>query len=190
MAHIGARWRAVRAAGGSQGAGAMSQKLPAVRISGGLTTDDICGHTISKKNLQKEMKISRSSRLAALCIALFSMLFMQLAVAAYACPCLGGGALRSMAADATEGHAEMIHCDGMDIEQVGLCQALSHGEASKQSAHNPQIPDVPPFIPVELIQALHLIENFSAVLLSPPVTTSLMRTSAPPIAIRHCCFRI
>jgi multidrug efflux pump subunit AcrB len=68
--------------------------------------------------------------LAAL-IALFSFAFMQLAVAAYACPASAAEEAPRLVATAGE-HAGMPGCEGMvDLEQAALCH--SHSQVGNQS---------------------------------------------------------
>ena len=136
------------------------------------------------------MNSLRLSRALALFVALFSMLFMQLAVASYACQGMRSSTIERVDINAPMAHAEMSHCIDMAAAQPGLCDVLAHSEAAKQSADNVQLPDVPSFVAVELVQALHLIENFPAFSATPLAVVSLSRSTAPPVAIRHCCFRI
>ena len=136
------------------------------------------------------MKNSSLSRIATLCVALFSMLFMQLAVASYACPGSTAGGARLVEANTATKQVEMAHCEGMDVAQASLCAALAHGEAAKQSSDHAQLSDAPPFIPVELVQVLHQIDNSRIFARSAPRAVVITRSSAPPIAIRNCCFRI
>lgn len=115
---------------------------------------------------------------------------MQFAVAAYACPTLQlgrGGDAMSMGANDNTMHG-MSGCDGVDVEKPNLCQADSH--KGKQSLDKPELPNVPSFAPAQLlavITPLHL-----SVPPSPAITAegTLARTTAPPLSIRNCCFRI
>jgi hypothetical protein len=84
----------------------------------------------------------------------------------------------------------MANCDGMDPPQSTLCHTYVYGEPVKQSLDKPPVPDLPPFVPVVLVVSLQI---FDVVALPPPRPSppiALTRTSAPPIAIRNCCFRI
>ncbi|HYC41627.1 MAG TPA: hypothetical protein VEB70_01420, partial [Noviherbaspirillum sp.] len=74
------------------------------------------------------MRFTRHSRFVTALVALFSVLFMQLAVAAYACPTIK--ATPEIAAQAgwasAESHSEMGGCEGgVDVEQPALCFAYS-----------------------------------------------------------------
>lgn len=134
------------------------------------------------------MKPSRSSHLLVVMFTLFCMLFMQLAEASYACPnmMLDGSASVSDTAEIPV----MLNCAGMDSEQPALCHAHAHDPLSQQSLDkNPQ-PDIQPFLTTGLIRTL----SINAVVISAhwlqPSASLYRRATAPPIAIRHCCFRI
>jgi hypothetical protein len=134
------------------------------------------------------MHASRRSRLTAALIALFSMLFMQLAVASYACPTskiAAFGTIGSAASGAAQ-HA-MPGCADMDMEQPSLCHA--HEQVGTQSLDKPDLPQVQPFTAA----------GFSQLLLPPRIIIPasivaneviLTRAAAPPLSIQHCCFRI
>jgi hypothetical protein len=136
------------------------------------------------------MKKSRPSRVVAALVALFSVLFMQFAVAAYACPTLQIGPAHgtmNMSADDT-GMENMSGCAGVDVEKPNLCQADSH--KGKLSLDKPELPNVPSFAPAQLLAIVVPVH------LSIPSASSiapagiLARTTAPPLSIRNCCFRI
>jgi hypothetical protein len=135
------------------------------------------------------MKLTRFSRWCAAVIALISMLSMQLAVAAYVCPQLsvapanGQGQVMVMAQD-----HEMSCCEKPDPEQPALCHA--HGQVGKQSLDKPEPPPVQPFTAVGLVIALPFADVVAADAGAPAHNVSLARTTAPPLAIRNCCFRI
>jgi hypothetical protein len=135
------------------------------------------------------MRSSRQIRFVAALIALFSMLFMQLAVASYACPGMRtgqGNPASAMSAGSTT--QTMSGCAGMDMEQPGLCHAQD--QAGNQSLDKPDLPQVHPFMAAGLMQALIYVD---ATYRSPPTAPRalvLTRTTAPPLSIRNCCFRI
>jgi hypothetical protein len=135
------------------------------------------------------MKLTRSCRWHAAVIALISMLFMQLAVAAYACPQLTVAApnAQDQAMQMDNGHA-MSGCEKPDPVQPALCHA--HGQVGKQSLDKPEPPPVHPFSAVGLAIPLHTVTTFDMSASAPVDGVSLSRTTAPPLAIRHCCFRI
>ena len=135
------------------------------------------------------MKTSYTKRLLTAIVAIFSMLFMQLAVASYACPGMSAGSNLEARAAATMVE-DMPNCDGMDPEQSTLCHVYAYGEPAKQSLEKTPAPLVPPFVAVELILSLAIFDVivFPSAPAYPPI--ALTRTSSPPIAIRNCCFRI
>lgn len=137
------------------------------------------------------MKLPRSSRLIAAFLALVSMLFVQLAMASYACPHMpagGNGAPAAMSAGIA--HSGMVGCDGMDAAQPALCHAHAHGDTAKQALDKPELPPVQAFVPAGLVLTLSLTGIASEPSDTPSKPLLLTRATAPPIAIRHCCFRI
>jgi len=135
------------------------------------------------------MQTFRTSRLLTAIIAIFSMLFMQLAVASYACPETSSGSQNNVAS-AIAMAGDMANCDGMDPAESTLCHTVAHGDLTKQSLDKTPVPNVPPFVPVALMSDLKIFDllALSAFQTYPPI--ALTRTSSPPIAIRNCCFRI
>lgn len=138
------------------------------------------------------MSRNRQTRFITVLFALFSLLFMQLAVAGYACPGYGPKLIQQsqMAAMAEAGMpcAESMALS-MDAEQPQLCQA--HCQAGQQSADKYQ-PPAP--VAIERLPVNFTLQNMqTGGLASEPVPGDapyLQRTTAPPIAIRNCCFRI
>lgn len=136
------------------------------------------------------MKLSRPSRYFAALLAVVSVLFSQLAVAAYACPGFLGTPAMEIAVvmlDHADQHV-MPDCDEMDSAQPALCHA--HMQAGDQSLDKPLSPNVPPAVAVLLAPA---ISNLRIV--PPPVlfyadAAWLRRSSEPPLSIQNCCFRI
>src|SRR5882672_11826515 len=95
------------------------------------------------------MKLSRPSRLIAAFIVLVSMLFMQLAVAGYACPDIAQvSESMSMGVDQA-----MAGCQGMDKSRPSLCHA--HDQVGNQSLDKPELPHVQPFIAAALTLVVH-----------------------------------
>lgn len=137
------------------------------------------------------MKFFRSSRLITACILLVSMLFMQLAVAGYACPNLNIGPAEpvsiSMSMSADDDMA-MSGCSGADTAQPSLCQA--NDQAGNQSLDKPPLPLVQPFMAVALTLVFPNVELAVSDTGAEPVSPLLLRTTAPPLSIRNCCFRI
>jgi hypothetical protein len=130
------------------------------------------------------MKMSRTSRYVAALITLFSLLFTQLAVASYVCPDL---APRPVSV-ASVNHGGMAGCTGMDAKQAGLCKA--HCDNSHQSLDAPAAPHVAPFVAAALTCVLPDVTLAEANLGVADTAMLLRQATAPPIAIRNCCFRI
>ena len=137
------------------------------------------------------MKLSRSHRMLTTLVALFGMLFMQWAVASYACPGLhaeGGDTVQAAPSDM----ASMPDCDQQqqqpDTAQPALCHAHCHdGEASLDKAGAPAVS------PAAVIVSTFLVAPGPPVAGSLPGTerpSFLHRATAPPISIRHCCLRL
>ena len=138
------------------------------------------------------MRLPRAHRLLAATIVLISILFMQLAVSAYACPALSPALSPEHdsrpAPPAYTQSAETMPCHEVDTEQPTLCHA-SH-QSDKQSLDKPATPSPAPFVAVGYgLPACPSTFTFQR----PPgghVPTLLTYATAPPIAIRHCCFRV
>ena len=133
------------------------------------------------------MKPFRPSRVVAAFIALISMLFMQFAVASYACPGLEL-AKETVSVSTDMSDHELSTCHDMDMKQPSLCHA--HSDAGKQSLGKPELPHVQPFIAIRLARLLGSIDNASFPTTAPATIAQLTRATAPPLAIRLCCFRI
>ena len=85
---------------------------------------------------------------------------------------------------------DMANCDGMDPAQSTLCHTYAHGEPVKHSLDKTPVPDVAPFVPVALMFDSQIFDVIAPPALETYPPIALTRTSAPPIAIRNCCFRI
>lgn len=129
------------------------------------------------------MKPSRTQRVFAALFTVLSLLFTQLAVAAYACPDL---AAEAMAAKVMQD--AMPGCTDMGMGKPGLCHA--HCASGHQSLDAPSVPHVGAFIATGLVSVLASGIVFSSALPIRLNATLLARSTAPPLAIRHCCFRI
>ncbi|OWW19924.1 hypothetical protein [Noviherbaspirillum denitrificans] len=137
------------------------------------------------------MRLSRHSRYVTALIALFSVLFMQLAVAAYACPTVKNSAeIASNAGWASaSAHSDMDGCEaGMDTELPALCFAYS--QEGNQSLYKPPVPDIQPAVVVEIIRATVATVLDFRTDVTPAPAHWLTRASDPPLSIRNCCFRI
>ncbi len=134
------------------------------------------------------MQLTRKYRVLTAFVALCGMLFMQLAVAAYACPGLAGaGSSQAPAADRLSMRS-MPGCDQPDPAKPALCHA--HCLDGKSSLDKPELPVVSPAA-VWVSTILTPLEPLAPALLpgtQPP--SFLQRITAPPISIRHCCLRI
>lgn len=122
--------------------------------------------------------------MAAVLFALVSLLFSQLAVASYVCPVRGTAsevAAMAQAAMPCAGDMGMV-----DEDQAGLCHA--HCQSAQQSVDKVQVPAPTGAIAtgftytIEPAQAATPDRRAQAPL--------LLRSTAPAIAVRNCCFRI
>jgi hypothetical protein len=137
-------------------------------------------------NAMRLMKYSYRTRFVTVVVALFSLLFMQLAVAAYACP--------NPAAD--EQHAVMLdgagqpmkNCPGLDKQSPSLCQA--HAQPAPQSLDKPPPPAVQPFAPIGLFVLVLTPVEPAGNAIAPAATFLRASGTSPPISIRNCCFRL
>ncbi|MDP3841548.1 MAG: hypothetical protein Q8Q81_02985 [Oxalobacteraceae bacterium] len=136
------------------------------------------------------MKLSRRSRFVATLLALISVLFTQLAVAGYVCPSMEiGQAIGSIAASAVPiDHHAVGGCEGGESAKTELCQHQS--QVSKQSLDKPELPHVSPFMATMLVQAVSHADSGFRSIDRPAEANFLTRTTAPPLSIRNCCFRI
>jgi hypothetical protein len=135
------------------------------------------------------MKLSRPSRFVAALVALFSVLFMQFAMASYVCPPDETGQMNeSVAMPAGSGIHDMADCQGMDLEQPGVCHA--HDQAGNQSLDKPELPQVRPFFAAGSASTLMPPDAAYRLLAGRLVEVQLARSTAPPLSIQNCCFRI
>lgn len=132
------------------------------------------------------MTRNRRHRLITVLFALVSLLFMQLAVAGYVCPGSGSKIAEAAAmAEAGMPCAESMPLS-MDDEQPNLCQA--HCQAGHQSADKYDLPSPVALgaLPADFSLQV-VVPVFSEAPLQAP---HLQRTTAPPVSIRNCCFRL
>lgn len=134
------------------------------------------------------MTLPRKVRILTALIALFSLLFMQVAVASYACPGLQGAGSSDSVAGAEEPMAGMPGCDQPDPAQPALCHA--HCLDGKTSLDKPEPPSVSAATPIVSAILVPLLPLLAEARPAPQQPFFLHRTTAPPISIRHCCFRI
>lgn len=134
------------------------------------------------------MKLSRNNNILTALLALLSMLFMQAAVASYTCPGLQSeGAPDGWVAGRAPA-SRMPGCDQPDAASPGLCHA--HCLDGKSSLDKAEVPTV---TPAAVIVSTILLPLQPPLALPQPAAAQasfLQRTTAPPIAIRHCCFRL
>lgn len=134
----------------------------------------------------KTMPSRRQSRLITVFIALVSLLFMQLAVAGYACP-----GVQQKIAEATAMYEAKMPCAesmaiNMDDAQPNLCQA--HCQVGSQTADKYEVPAP---LNISAVPVSFLLPDIAPVFGGTPLQQPhLKRTTAPPVAIQHCCFRI
>lgn len=135
------------------------------------------------------MKLSRPSRFLAALIALFGVLFMQFAVASYACPAHQTGQIDELLVIATDsGFQDIEDCLGMDPDQPGLCNA--HDQVGSQSLDKPDLPQVRSFFPAGSAPTLVPVDTVRLPIAGQFVEARLTRSTTPPLSIQHCCFRI
>lgn len=147
--------------------------------------------TIAPNSVEK-MKLSRTNRFGAICIALFSMLFMQFAVASYVCPGTGMRGVQPQNSQAISAidRLVMTGCDDMDADQPVLCHVQGKGDVAKQPLGKMQLADIPPvaWLGTAIILTTAETDQHRHIRLSSP--DLLSRASAPPLSILNCCFRI
>lgn len=137
------------------------------------------------------MKFSRQSRVITALFALVTVLFMQLAVSAYACPSLAQGksVAYSMASMQSTDHESMVGCEGViDNEQPSLC--FVHSQYGDQSSNKIEPPNPTPSL---MVIAMPVVKPL-AMPQRPPgdylITSVHARETTPPLTIQNCCFRI
>ena len=128
------------------------------------------------------MKSTRSRHFAAL-LALVAVLFSQLAVSAFACPGMDGMAQVAAAAEETP----PCHEQPSPQEPTPLCQA--HCQQGDQSS-DVRGASLPVFAMVGLPAALSSRLEVRAAPILEAQLSLLERPTGPPLAVRHCCFRI
>jgi len=131
------------------------------------------------------MSTRSRNRLVCLLVAVASLFFMQLAVAGYACSGAAKGAEMAAMVQAGMACAESM-ASTADDEQPELCHA--HCQTEHQSADKYQVPAVATLAdPGWRFSSLRAIPVPLGAPLQAPL---LVRSTAPPLAVRHCCFRI
>lgn len=127
----------------------------------------------------------RRHRLTSVLLALCSLLFMQLAIAGYACP-VGAGKSETVAMAVAGMPCASEASFRMDSEQPGLCNA--HCQSSRHTVDKVQAPAPTGAVSTGFTYVIEPVEPAPSA--HPAKDTPLLRTAAPPIAVRNCCFRI
>ncbi|MBC7380114.1 MAG: hypothetical protein H7346_22120 [Burkholderiaceae bacterium] len=129
----------------------------------------------------------RRHRVLTVLVALVSLLFMQLAVAGYACPGLASsaGAMPHASMPCPLG-MKMSADAGMDDQQPALCHAHCHGGKQMSDGHHALLPDAAAGHAVAYL----IVPPAAMPLSEAPQAPLLARAAAPPLSILHCCFRI
>jgi hypothetical protein len=130
------------------------------------------------------MRYPRRIRLVSAVVALLSLLFMQVAMAAYACPNLIPAQNTPMLDSSGQ---PMADCQEADKQSPALCYADAHKQTP--SLDKPDAPSVMPFVATGFALPLLWPEGAASKPNPAPVFLHTSGTS-PPIAIRHCCFRL
>jgi hypothetical protein len=130
------------------------------------------------------MSHPRRIRLLSAVVALFSLLFMQLAVAAYACPNLIPAQTAPMLDSAGQ---PMADCPQTDQQSPTLCHEHTH--KLTPSLDKPDTPSVMAFVATGFVLPV-LWSDEAMALPDPPRGFLHTSGTSPPIAIRHCCFRL
>lgn len=107
-----------------------------------------------------------------------TLLFLQMAVAAYACP--------QLAAE----QVVMADCAAMkqlDRDNPNLC--AEHARFGEQASHAGELPAVPAFAQDGFFTPVPVAQEADALLFSIPAAAILAPPSGPPHAILHCCLR-
>ena len=138
-------------------------------------------------------------RIIAVLFALFCLLSAQLSLAAYACPNALVGSQQAaamdmqgmpcagdMAGDSSSDVAGDVAA-GMDAEQPAMCHA--HCKTIQQSADQYHVPTLATIM--QMGPVLTLAQPTAVIAQASPWQASILkRTTAPPIAVRHCCLRV
>ena len=130
------------------------------------------------------MIFSRTARKLAAALGVCAMVFAQIAVAAHACAVLGGES--PVSAMAMPMDADDAPCNEQDAAP-NLC--IHHCQAEQTVDHQPPAPAIPVAIIVGSLEPSNRLpvsfqsaQSYSQALLA--------RVTAPPSAVRNCCFRI
>lgn len=126
----------------------------------------------------------RHHRLITVFFALVSLLFMQLAVAGYSCPVKSN--VSAVAAMAEAGMPCAGDMTTVDMDQPSLCHA--HCQSAEQTADKVQVPAPTGIVTVGFTYTIEPTKEAAPA--RPAQAPLLLRSTAPPLAVRNCCFRI
>ena len=122
--------------------------------------------------------------------AMVSLLFSQLAVAAYACPALLHSTAAEPVSQTADHGTDVVHdvdmCAEHDTARPGLC--LAHCNPADLSLNHAQA-DAPPVTLIALYPLASVCEP-ALLAATAPQTAVPLRNHSPPHAVLHCCFRI
>lgn len=139
---------------------------------------------LRSQKIDLTMNLSAPTRFAAVCLTLFSLLFMQLAISAYACPVVPRAITYLLS------NASMhMPCHQVDQDQPTLCHAQASDVTSKLSLDKADLPDVQAFVPLRMAQTIDLADDVTLAA-HQPTRAGIADSHAPPTTILHCCFRI
>lgn len=128
----------------------------------------------------------RRNRLLIVLVTLISLLSMQCALASFICP----GAVAPMTMVGQAGYSampcEQSMADQGDVQPSGLCRA--HCQTEHQSTDKYQVPLAMERQPAGT--GFIMLASVPVPAGAPVQAPLLTRTTAPPLAVRHCCFRI
>jgi hypothetical protein len=130
--------------------------------------------------------MNRQHRIFSALLLIVSLLFTQLAVAAYACPMMLRGAVIESAAPVPTDASDSMPCQQDRAAEPALCKA--HCTDAERTVRDLSV-DAPIVFVAAFIVALPPLgaTSFSSASeFSPGLTHAL----APPLAIAHCCLRI
>lgn len=134
-------------------------------------------------SMHLDMRLLRARKMVVAAITLFSMLFMQLAVASYICPMETiEYAQHSVSAPDTTA------CHDMDPVDPILCHLYQ--QSDNQSSAQVPVPPLLAFVPVGFGLPLSPHELTVPSSIQTPEPAFLASATAPPVSIRYCCFRI
>ena len=131
--------------------------------------------------------MNRFTRKLVSLLGIVAVIFAQLAASAYACPLQVVGLDEAGAVvGAPMVGAPEANSSGRDPKSPALCQ--KHCENGQQSVSD--TPQPLAFFTLESAFVITIAMDAAAPLPATALAPSLLRTTSPPLSIRHCCFRI